>query len=325
MPTTENMLQSGIPYKLVKDDPSLCEWLFTGDNNFNKPFFGESISECKQLKENGSRFKCIAQIEMLPLWASALEAIPYPAAIIFHVSRCGSTLVSQLLDLKKEHMVLSEVPFFDDLLRLPFKDKLIGPDETARYLTATVQLYANSPIKKPTHVFIKTDSWHLYYYAQLRKMYPKTPFILLYRHPWEVIMSQQRRRGIQSVPGILEPTLFGITETQAEEYNLDKYMANVLFSYFDKMIEMTTADPLALPVNYAEGSIPILKKIYTAAGINFDEATQKEMEERAGFHGKYPEQKFNEENIHSDMPAFLQPVTELYFILDKLNNSADQE
>ena len=49
------------------------------------------------------------------------------------------------------------------------------------------------------------------------------------------------------------------------------------------------------------------------------------MEERAGFHGKYPEQKFNEENIHSDMPAFLQPVTELYFILDKLNNSADQE
>ncbi len=321
----ENALQNSIPYKLVKNDPTLCEWLFTGDNNFNKPFFVESISECKQLKENSTRFKCIAQTKMLPIWSSALETVPDPSAIIFHISRCGSTLVSQLLDIKKEHMVLSEVPFFDELLRLPFKDKLIGPDETASYFKAAVQLYTSSPNEIPSHVFIKTDSWHLAFYTQLRKMYPYTPFILLYRHPWEVILSQQRRRGMQSVPGVLEPTLFGFTETQAAEYDLDKYMANVLFSYFTKMIEITTADPLTLTVDYAEGPIPILKKIYAAAGINFDTATQKEMEQRTGFHGKYPEQLFKEENIHCDMPAFMQPVTDLYYTLDKLNKSADPE
>ncbi len=47
-----------------------------------------------------------------------------------------------------------------------------------------------------------------------RKLYPQTPFILLYRQPGEVIRSQQKRRGMQSIPGLLEPEIFGFTKNE---------------------------------------------------------------------------------------------------------------
>ena len=106
-----------VPWKL---SGTLCEWIYTAGKKFTEPFFSDTISVCKNFSENRSSYKVATDLEIMSEWSSPINSI-YPSAIIFHVSRCGSTLLSQLLALDEKHIVLSEVPFFDELLRLPFK------------------------------------------------------------------------------------------------------------------------------------------------------------------------------------------------------------
>src|SRR5690349_8754340 len=108
-------LENWVPYKLTSlEDLLHCEWLFTGDKEFTEPFFDETIAKCRQLYYRGRI--SISSIDVLPHWSNEIESVP-PSAFIFHVSRCGSTLASQLLALDQTNIVLSEVPFFDALLR----------------------------------------------------------------------------------------------------------------------------------------------------------------------------------------------------------------
>ncbi len=215
-------LANWIPYKLSSDEGRPhCEWLYTGDEDFTEPFFDETITKCRQLN-NRSR-KSISSIDVLPPWSNEIESVP-PSAFIFHVSRCGSTLASQLLALDRTNIVLSEVPFFDALLR---SEKNIPH----QLLKAAIAFYA--PVKSDRkHLFIKTDSWHIFFYKQIRELYPQTPFVLLYRRPDEVIRSQQKQRGMHAIPGMIEPALLGFDSHEVQQMNLDEYIGSVLEKYF---------------------------------------------------------------------------------------------
>src|SRR5581483_4874916 len=214
-------LTNWLPYKLsFEEEQPRCEWLYTGNDDFTEPFFDETIARCRQLNNRGRR--SISSIDILPQWASEINSVP-PSAFIFHVSRCGSTLAAQLLALDRTNIVLSEVPFFDALLR--------GKDIPALLLPAAMAFYA--PVKNyRRRLFIKTDSWHVFFYKQLRALYPQTPFILLYRRPDEVMRSQQKRRGLHAIPGVIEPALFGFDEHEIMHMNQDEYLGKVLDSYF---------------------------------------------------------------------------------------------
>src|SRR5690606_34626620 len=120
-----------------------------------------------------------------------------PTAFIFHVSRCGSTLLSQLLDLDEANIVLSEVPLLDQLLRLPETFPGISRAQQETALQATIRLLGQKRTGHEKQLFIKLDSWHVFFAATLRKQYPSVPFILLYRAPDEVFESHRRHRGMQ--------------------------------------------------------------------------------------------------------------------------------
>lgn len=316
-PTSGDFFAQQFPYQLLRNDPALCLWIQNEQGNFSEPFFNETITRLRSARLNQQRYKSIAHINMLPEWAAQTGPVKKPAAIIFHVSRCGSTLFSQLLALQQQYMVLSEVPFFDELLRLPFKDASVNKEQASILFDAALQLYINSSYKIPSHVFIKADSWHLHFYEQLRALYPEVPFILLYRHPLEVLQSQQRRRGLQAVPGIIEPGVFGFNSEQPVTNNLDQYMCDVLQSYFKQMIAIAGKDPHSVLINYNEGVLAGMKKIVTATGIPFDNSYKAAVEERAGYHAKYPEQVFTEEQADKEIPGFLQPVSKLYDELEQ--------
>ena len=142
-------LTNWIPYKLsFKEDQPQCEWLYTNGKNFTEPFFDETISKCLQYNSHGR--KSISSIDILPDWSTQVESV-LPSAFIFHVSRCGSTLATQLLSLNDNNIVLSEVPFFDALLR----------SGKSNLLKDAIALYT-SPKNNRDRLFIKTDSWHIF-------------------------------------------------------------------------------------------------------------------------------------------------------------------
>jgi hypothetical protein len=114
--------ENWIPYKLVTGNGQVqCHWLNTEDNKFTEPFFDETILKCKSVNSRYFTLSSVSDLLMMEEWGQSLNTAE-PAAFIFHISRCGSTLVSQMLATSEENIVLAEVPFFDDLLRLRYKD-----------------------------------------------------------------------------------------------------------------------------------------------------------------------------------------------------------
>ncbi len=315
-------LHNWVPYKLsMVDNMPHNYWLYTGNQRYTAPFFDETISACLSLPENSSRFKGFSSLELLPSWAAKFDAVP-PTAFIFHVSRCGSTLLAQLLGLHEQHIVLAETPFLDELLRLPFKDNAVDRPLLQEALPAAIRMYGQKRRGDETHLFIKADSWHLCFYRQLRALYPAVPFILLYRSPDEVILSQRRRRGMQSVQGILEPAIFGFDNEAIHFDTLDDYMVKVLERYFTIMLEIKQEDPLSLLINYKEPILSTMQKIADFAGVKIEENELEQMKERSRYHAKYPDQVFKEPASTEPLPASLQAVTNLYQQVEALRKSS---
>lgn len=306
-------LHNWVPAKLFfEEGQAFCKWLYVGDDDFTEPFFDETIYRCMKSAPGNPRLKSISSLEILPAWAQDIDSIQ-PSAFIFHVSRCGSTLASQLLSMVPRNIVLSEVPFFDQLLR--------SNEQPPGLLKAAITFYAAKRKQEQDHLFIKTDSWHIFFYRQLRELYPGVPFILLYRRPDEVVRSQLKRKGMHAVPGLLEPELLGFDSNEIMNVHPDDYIIKVLESYFLAFIDILKKDPLAFPVNYNEGAINIVKKIAGLTGISIRGDELNKMKQRANYHGKYPGEIFLQEEIHTPVASDHIKAFQLYEATEELRNS----
>jgi hypothetical protein len=314
-----SVLKNWIPFRLYEEGGNInCRWLYLGDEKIAEPFFEETIAKCRKLPENSGLIRTVSNVDVLPGWSQQVETV-YPAAFIFHISRCGSTLISQLLGLQPSNIVLSEVPFFDELLR--FGNKNNNMSATLPLLKAAIDLYGARRDEASTHLIIKADSWHVHFYKQWRELYPQVPILLLYRRPDEVIRSQQKNRGMQAIPGLIEPEIFGFDKNILFQPGLDEYMARVIESYLQAFVEIAKTDKLALPVNYNEGAIPVIKKIAAFTGIIINEKEMEMMKQRSGFHGKYPGQIFEEPKMEKQVPAYLNKSFELYDEIERWRES----
>ena len=312
-------LDNWIPVQLKRvDSDLLCEWLFTGEKAFAEPFFDQTIAACRFATTRNRQYKVLSALEMMVQWSDDSVALPL-SAVVFHVSRCGSTLLAQLLAEDERHLVLSEVPFFDELLRLPLQQPTINAASAENALCAALAFYGRQRQQNQQYLLIKTDSWHLHFYRQYRRLFPGVPFFLLYRHPLEVIRSQQKQRGLQSVPGMLEPQIFGFANDQHHPTDLDQYMAAVLESYFEKMIYICENDPLAIPLNYASGMLTLIKKVYAHLGSHLDNQLKERFVQRCRFHAKRPQQLFTGKQQQQPVPPYLERAMALYAQLEAIS------
>lgn len=280
-------------------------WLNRQGVAFTHPFFDETIAACKH---RAWPARTGTSAELLS-WAAAADAVA-PTAFIFHVSRCGSTLLSQLLALDEKHIVLSEAPVLDQLM-----------PHTPDLVPATLRMLAQRQHGQEAALFIKTDSWHLCYYKSLRRLFPDVPFILLYREPLAVLHSQQRQRGRHAVPGLI-PVLAPLWDENNTEAILDTYFANVLHRYYGQALEMAATDARLLLLNYNEGPMVWLEKIAAFTQTEFTPAWRNAAYTRSSYHGKYPGQTFSEPAVTAPAPAFLQAALARYGQLETIRTSA---
>jgi hypothetical protein len=257
-------------------------------------------------------------LQVLKEWSLQMDDM-HPTAFIFHISRCGSTLVSQLFSLLPQNIVLSEVPIFDELLRLPYRRNALPPDESNALFKAALTLYGQRRKSVHQHLFIKTDSWHILFYDRLRRLFPDVPFVLLYRTPEEVMLSHQRKRGIHAVPGLIEPEIFGFDN--AAFLNLDVYLAKVLEKYLTTYLQIIQNDKNVLLINYEEGIMNMMEKIADKAELNFSHNEWDTMKERATFDAKYPDQKFTNDQSSLAKPEYLHSCFALYEQLEQFRKA----
>jgi hypothetical protein len=185
----------------------MLDWCYTGARRFTEPFFGDTIDLVNRYLA-ALLFRHQTTLEEARQWERSRPGMP-PAGFIFHMSRCGSTLVSRLLAALPENRVLSEPSPLNAVVRAALLDAQIPRATVLDWLRTVVSLLGR-PLDGETRYFIKLDCWHVLALPLFAEAFSGTPWIFLYRNPAEVLVSQARAPGAWTVPTALEPRIFGV-------------------------------------------------------------------------------------------------------------------
>jgi len=307
--------ENRVPYQLIHSGEELqCDWINTLDKRFTEPFFDDTYFSLRILDQKNRTQRYISALAEMQQKGGRLDSVT-PAVFIFHLSRCGSTLVSQLFATSGRFIVLSEVPFFDELLQLPLSVPGFDEADIPGLFSSALNYYGRKRFAAEEHMIIKTDCWHIFFYDTLRKMFPQTPFVLMYRSPDEVLASLLKLAGRQTVPELVDPRMFGLPG-MPEVYQREIYTATILEKLLTKFLEVAEKDKNCLPVNYNEGALTVVKKIAALANIELSGEETGIMEQRSHYHSKNPGELFSEEPA-ADVPECLLKAMRLYEALEQ--------
>jgi hypothetical protein len=209
-----------------KQEELLVDWCWLGELRLTDPFFEQTINQALSHPAN-LLFRRQTPVEALEPLAVQRPGLT-PRGFVFHMSRCGSTLVSQMLAADPRHLVVSEASPIDAILRAALRNASITESQRVKWLRGMVSALGQSRNPGQRHLFIKFDCWHTLFLPLIRQAFPAVPWIFIYRQPLEVLVSQHHQRGAQMIPGVLEPGLFGWDSSFIREMRLDEYGGRVL-------------------------------------------------------------------------------------------------
>jgi hypothetical protein len=238
----------------VRRGPSgpVVDWANFHGIRFTDPFFQQTVNHALGHPAR-MLFRRESPIGFLETLARDSPGIP-PTGFVFHLSRCGSTLVSQMLAAVAANIVVSEPPPFDQVLNFPMSAS--APDPRIASLRGLMSAWAR-PRGAETRFFVKFDSWHLLELPAILDAFPGVPWIFLYRDPVEVLVSHHRVPGAQTVPGFVNPRRLGLDPASVDPAAVGEYAARVL-AQICKAALAFTGRGRGLLVNYRElpGAVP---------------------------------------------------------------------
>jgi hypothetical protein len=229
-------------------DP-IVDWCHMGGLRYTEPFFEQTIANALQ---NPARllFRPRTPISVLEALRQESPGVA-PTGFIFHMSRCGSTLVSQMLATSQSNVVVSEAPAIDWILNSHHSPNPPSRELRIHWLRGLLSAMAQRRLGCESRFFVKFDSWHVLELPLILDAFPNVPWIFLYRDPVEVMVSQHRIRGTQMIPGIMNPLVFGIEPALSDEMDLDRYCARVLAKTCDAALQHLELSR-GLLVNFSE-------------------------------------------------------------------------
>jgi hypothetical protein len=224
-----------------------------------------------------------------------------PTGFIFHMSRCGSTLASQMLGAIPGAISVSEPEPLDTLLQLPLLVPGVPPELHVEAIRAMIAALGRDRSGDTTRYFVKLDSWHTLALPALRQAFPDVPWIFLYREPVEVLVSQERMRGSQVTPGVLPPQVLGFTEEESSLPDVD-YIAKVLARTCDAVIEHWDLGG-GLVVDYRELPEAMFTRVLPHFGVEPTPEERAAMEAASGRDAKAPDTTFKADSAEKRKEA----------------------
>ncbi len=282
-------LRNWYPVALSAAPPGVW-WRDLGAKRFTEPFFSDTLLAV----DAAARRRCHTPLSALAEVGDTLA----PTAFIFHVSRCGSTLLAQALATLPHCIVMSEPPVLDSFLRCHAASDDAAADTFRLLLAALGQRRAAAE----RHLIVKLDSWHIASLALIRRAFPDTPCLLLYREPGAVLASHRRRRGPQMVPGLVDLTRLALDPAAAHPADLDGYARLVLAAFFAAALAQASSQRLSL-LNYNELPGVIVPALLRRWSISCTAQQRALLEERTRFHSKQGAAPFRGDPHDAPPPA----------------------
>ena len=265
------------------------DWCYFGERRLTESFFDETVERELRLPFN-LLIRPLTGIDVLEQCAALRPGLK-PDGFIFHLSRCGSTLVSQMLAALPRNVVVSEAPPLDWMIRASVRRPEITDAERIAWIRLVVAALGQKRTAEAEHFFVKLDAWHVFELDVLTRAFPDTPWIFLYRNPLEVMVSHRRRRGGGTIPGIIEHRLPGLTLADSLQIPAEEYVARVLAKICESALEYRN-HPNALFVNYTQLPQIVTAKLLRHFLVDYSDQDIGVMNAAARFDAKSPALEF---------------------------------
>src|SRR5215207_5253781 len=238
-----------------------------------EPFFHETVERAKRENraERFTEFAVLLQLE------KQIDSIP-PTGFIFHSSRCGSTLVANACRAVADSIVLSEANAIDKLVARFITDAGDAGVKESLYsvfLRGVVHVLGQRRTGREKHLFIKFACCSFAQIERIRRIWPRVPWIFLYRDPVETIVS-----NVNDVPPWLLDddrrvlaSIIGASAAEVAEMRLEELCARTIGSFYS--LAHREAHDAGQLINYNQLSVPVIFNLLSFFKISL---TAQEME-----------------------------------------------
>lgn len=165
----------------------LVDWCKLADCRLEELFFDQSIH---RLLRHNPRAARTTPVEALGELASNHP----PTGFIFHLSRCGSTLITQMLAAVPEFVVFSEPAIVETLRSGTYQRAAALNEQKTWLLKKVIQAFAGCKADG-RGAFIKFTARAIFDYPLIKLAYPDVPCIFIHRDAVEVLVSLAGNQG----------------------------------------------------------------------------------------------------------------------------------
>jgi hypothetical protein len=230
---SENSSKAGefrnwLPTRLIRG-PVECRirWTYFGRDGLAEPFFNQSVRRVQ--KRLGAKPRFTGPDVLL-----RMEEEVSPSGFIFHISRCGSTLLGNALRTAPGTVVISEAQPIGACF-----DPSLSPEDSGQMglrglLNGLFRAFGQRRYGDERALTIKFTSWNILRLALIRELWPDVPCLLLIRDPVEVVVS-----CLQKPPGwmlfkrnpLLGSRIFGWSPDSIRGMTDEEFCARVVGAY----------------------------------------------------------------------------------------------
>jgi len=245
-------------------------WMDFGTEKLEQPFFSQTVKRLKSRRPPAA--EAVTDFEML-LKRFDGEGFTSPAGIIFHVSRCGSTLLANSLRTCSGAVVLSEAAPVSALChpnafrRSPFRrPEWLAIRQLA--LGGLIRQYSLAFGETPKPVVLKCHTASLLVMALIRSVWPTTPCLIVVRDPLEVLVSNHLRPAgwvrARHVP-MKAVSIFGWPAEEVHGMTEAEYIARGLGRFFE--IAASQQNATCRLIDYRDVNIQTMQAIAEYFGL----------------------------------------------------------
>ncbi len=285
------------------------DWCYVGECRFTDPFWIQTIEHCLSHPFNQA-FRRQTPVEVLEALKDVSPGLP-PSGFIFHMSRCGSTLITRMLSTLPRSLVLSEPVPIDMLLYPNYREAGIGDEKRIGWLQAMVSALGRSADPRHRHFFIKLEACSVLHLSLIRQAFPDVPWIFVYRDGVEVMAAQLQWRGPYMIPGQIAPELLGMEIDEIFSMNPDEYCLKVLASMCRSALDHQGNGRSAL-VSYRELPDAVWSLLPECFSFGLTEDDRELMRPMAALNAKDPARPFTDDSLEKrrSVPESLRCMAE---------------
>jgi hypothetical protein len=273
-----------IPIKLTIQ-PERLTWADVGHLEFKHSFFQWSIDAWRTDLASNNSLTVVTGANILSSELRILDAVS-PFTMIFHMSRCGSTLFAKILAQSGRNLMISEPDPVNGLLRSFCSDGNTELDigNQMAMVRSLLQSLTRRREMAYERAFIKFSSWNCFFADKLFSAFPKVPRIFIYREPASVLTSLlERPAWFSSQKAKYELRRFLGTNAQCLG---DECEREFLVLWLTRLMTFVLTCDFDVFINYKDIRQENLEHILAALNIDCSRVELKEMKDQFKFDAK---------------------------------------